>query len=229
MSSAKRPLWRYPLFQFPAIALGLFLFLGAIEYLLRLGCYPFWVLLFLLLAWAALMWVLVMPLDHVLQVFLNLPMSVAGRVSIINAIAWSVLIAVVLTSGLPKLRAQCFASLDWSRWHAAIWDEMFFDQNASVPIGSEASFSFTVTRNRDIQALSISASEPALDRYVRTQAKSLIGTPVLEFVPGTRRNEVLYEGSLTICDTTENPQCGEPASPTSYQDVETFVEFNPFK
>ena len=67
MSSAKRPLWRYPLFQFPAIALGLCLFLGAIEYLLRLGCYPFWILLFLLLAWAVLMWVLVMPLDHVLQ------------------------------------------------------------------------------------------------------------------------------------------------------------------
>ncbi len=49
-----------------------------------------WVLFWLGLAWIALMWVIVLPLDRwVLQGLFKFPMNLAGRISLFNALFWT--------------------------------------------------------------------------------------------------------------------------------------------
>lgn len=225
--SIRRPIWRYGLFQIPSVLLILSLIAAGVAYLLGLGCPQFWVSLFLGLAWIALVWMLVMPLDYFLKFALKLQMSFAGRIAIFHAIFWTVLTSVVLASTLPTLIGQCRAleliSLDWSRWHANIWNEMFLNSESSAPIGSKAEFQFIVKNNRRIEDIQISASDLTLESYVQSRIKSLEGKKILEFVPDTRRDEVRYESKVNICRSDE-PGCGEPADPDDYPDTEEYMQ-----
>jgi Ca-activated chloride channel homolog len=63
-----------------------------------------WILFWLGLAWIALMWLLVLPLDRWLfQLLLKLPMNIAGQVALGNALFWSILVPILIwqLSGLP--------------------------------------------------------------------------------------------------------------------------------
>lgn len=224
----RRPIWRYGLFQIPAILLAACLTAAGLAYLFRLGCPDFRVRLFFGLAWIALMWTLIMPIDYFLKFVLKLNMSLAGRIAILHAIFWTILTSIILTSTLPALNNLCIASeaysLDWSQWRANIWNEMFFNSiTDSVPIGSEADFSFVVSENEQIEEIQVSTPEPDLEAYVRSRIESLEGKKLLEFVPGTRRKEVLYEGSVSICKNN-SPNCGEPADSSNYPDTEEYNE-----
>lgn len=56
-----------------------------------------WVLFWLGLAWIALMWVIVMPLDRWLfQGLLNMPLNLAGRLALGNALFWTTLTPVIV-------------------------------------------------------------------------------------------------------------------------------------
>jgi len=222
--SIRRRIWQYGLFQIPALLLAVCLIAAGVAYLLRLGCPDFRASLFFGLAWIALMWTLIMPMDYFLKFVLKLNMSLAGRIAILHAIFWTVLISIILASTLPALNNLCTASepfsLDWSQWRANIWNEMFFSSaTGSVPIGSKADFSFVVSENEQIEEIQISTPEPDLEAYVRSRIESLEGKKLLEFVPGTRREVVLYESSVTICKN-DSRNCGEPADPSDYPDTE---------
>ena len=193
---------------------------------MNLGCQEFWPLLFLSLAVIAFTWMIVMPIDHCLRIYTKLTMSLAGRIAILNAFFWTTLISVWLVSTLPALKVQCAisqqVSLDWSQWRANIWNEMFLDQDSTAPLDSKADFSFVVTRDREIKETQISTSEPELESYVQSRIESLEGKTVLNFVPGTRRDEVIYESSVQICTVESKPGCGDPADPDFYPDMEEY-------
>lgn len=224
--STRRPIWQYGLFQIPALLSAAFLLGAGSTYILGLGCQKFWPLLFLGLAAITFMWMIVMPLDHYLRLRIKLTMSLAGRIAILHAFFWMALISIWLISTLPALMSQCAiseqVSLDWSQWRANIWNEMFLDQDSTAPLDSEADFSFVVTRDRKIKETQISTSEPKLESYVQSRIESLEGKPMLNFVPGTRRDEVTYESSVQICTTESKPECGDPADPDSYPDTEEY-------
>lgn len=58
--------------------------------------------LFLGLAWVSLMWMLVLPLDRFLQKQMNMRFDFSGRIALLNALGWTVAIALFL--GLPVLQ-----------------------------------------------------------------------------------------------------------------------------
>ncbi len=63
-----------------------------------------WILFWLGLAWMALMWLLILPLDRwILQSFLKLPMNTAGQISLGNALFWTVLTPIIIWQvwGIP--------------------------------------------------------------------------------------------------------------------------------
>lgn len=219
----KRPFWRHGLFQIPAIFLAAFVLATGTAYLLNLGCGNFWVALFLGLSWMALAWVLIIPLDIILRSVFKFPMSIAGRLAILSAVFWTVVTSIILASTLPAMWNQCTA-LDWARWRANIWNEMFYyDQNtSSAPVGSMAEFNFIVNDKREILDINIIKSDSnALEGYVRERIESLRGSDALEFIPDTRRREVLYESSITICEAGSQG-CGKPADVKDYPDREIF-------
>lgn len=226
--ATRRPIWRYGLFQIPALLLVLCLSAAGATYLLYGGCQRIWALLFLGLSWVAFTWMITMPIDYLLRFGMKLQMSLAGRIAIANALFWTVLTTVVLASTLPSSLNQCAASelvsLDWAQWRADIWNEMFYedDGDSSAPIGSEADFRFVVTKNRRIQNVEISTPEAALENYIQSRIDSIEGSDVLRFVPGTRRSQVEYESNVRICDGDTRPGCGEPADPESYADIEEY-------
>lgn len=224
--STRRPIWRYGLFQIPALLSVACLLAAGITHILGLGCQDLWPLLFIGLSIIAFMWMIVMPIDHYLRLHIKLTMSLAGRIAILNAFFWTALLSIWLVSTLPPLMNQCAISeqvnLDWSQWRANIWNEMFLDQDSTAPLDSEADFSFVVTRDRRIRETQILTSEPELESYVQSRIESLEGKPVLSFVPGTRRDEVTYESSVQICTTESKPGCGDPADPDSYPDTEEY-------
>ncbi|NJP08765.1 MAG: hypothetical protein HC866_04185 [Leptolyngbyaceae cyanobacterium RU_5_1] len=102
-----RSLWRYSLFQIPALLSVVCLVAVGVVAILGLGCPNFLVWLFLGLAWIALMWTLVLPLDASLRTKLNLKMGLAGRLAISHAVLWSLLTLAVLLLVLPPLEAVC--------------------------------------------------------------------------------------------------------------------------
>ena len=217
----KRPFWRYGLFQIPAIFLTLFVLATGISYFLnsRLGCANGWLVLFSGLSWIALAWVLVMPLDLFLRSVLKLSMSLAGRLSLLNAIFWAVLTSVILASTLPATWNQCTA-LNWAQWHANIWNEMFLEAPTSAPIGSRVEFRFVVSDQGDISSVTITQSDSnELENYVRERIEAIEGSEVLDFIPNTRRKEMLHESSITICEGGRRG-CGDPADPRDYSDLE---------
>jgi len=219
----KRPFWQYGLFQIPAIFLAAFVLATGIAYLLNLGCGNFWVALFFGLSWIALAWALIIPLDILLRSVFKFPMSFAGRLSILHAVFWTVAISTILAATLPSMWNQCMA-LDWAQWRANIWNEMFYyDQNtSSAPVGSRAEFSFIVSDDGEISDINITTSTSnELESYVRARIESLQGSDALEFIPDTRRSEVLYESSITICEAGSRG-CGEPADVRDYPDREVF-------
>lgn len=115
-------------------------------------------------------------------------------------------------------------ALDWAQWRANIWNEMFYyDQNtSSAPVGSRAEFSFIVSDDGEISDINITTSTSnELESYVRARIESLQGSDALEFIPDTRRSEVLYESSITICEAGSRG-CGEPADVRDYPDREIF-------
>lgn len=114
MASASK-IWRYSLFQIPAVLLVCSLLGLAIASALQTDCFSAWRYLFIGLAWASFMWMLVLPIDYLLQKFLRVNMSLAGRLSILNAIFWSALVAVVLANNLPKLISSCQITLNQIR------------------------------------------------------------------------------------------------------------------
>lgn len=62
-----------------------------------------WIIFWLGLAWMALMWLLVLPLDRwMFQSWLKLPMNTAGQIALGNALFWTVLTPILLWNiGLP--------------------------------------------------------------------------------------------------------------------------------
>jgi len=62
-----------------------------------------WILFWLGLAWMALMWLLILPLDRwVFQSFLKLPMNIAGQIALGNALFWTVVTPIMIwLFGIP--------------------------------------------------------------------------------------------------------------------------------
>lgn len=248
----KRPIWQYGIFQIPASLVGVCLLAAGIVAVLELGCPSFWSRLFLGLAWIALMWMLVLPLDLFLRVRLKLGMDTAGRLSIFHAVLWSLLtLAVLILSILPLSLKSCagllsrptlptknptvppqptpipsvdqeLVSLDWARWRANIWDQMFLGETLPGAIGSEAKFSFVVYRDGHIEDIKVEANDPELEGFVRSRIESLEGTEALVFIESTRRDQVRYESSVIAC-RPGSLGCDEPADPNQYPDQESFT------
>ena len=112
--------------------------------------------------------------------------------------------------------------MHWARWRANIWDQMFLGQTIPGSIGSEAKFSFVVYRDGRIEDITVEASDTELEGFVRSRIESMGGTEALFFIESTRRDQVLYESSVTVC-RLGSPGCGEPADPNKYPDKESFT------
>lgn len=227
MVSLERNFWKYGLFQIPAIFLGIVLLIAIIVSILTLPCTQFWQQLTWALVGISLAWTLVLPLDRLLKAKTQLPMNLTGRIALGNALFWSALIVVLMASILPPLWQLCsviapvdaseLVSLDWSRWRADVWNEMFHEQPNPAPTGSEAEFSFTVSSDRKIENIEVDASNPEMESLVTERINTLNDNTVLTFVPGTKRDQVRYESSVLICDEAD---CGQPADPADYPDTE---------
>jgi Ca-activated chloride channel homolog len=68
-----------------------------------------WIIFWLGMAWVALMWLVVLPLDRwILQAQVKLPMNLSGQIALGHALFWSVLTPILIwcLSGLP-LASSC--------------------------------------------------------------------------------------------------------------------------
>ncbi len=79
----------------------------------------FWAVLALGLFIIALAWTLVMQLDLLFRSVMNWPMSLAGQISILQAIFVSALMTVILIADLPTLRRLC--DLPESMWYLRLF------------------------------------------------------------------------------------------------------------
>lgn len=234
MASIDKGFWRYGFFQIPAIILGLCLLVAAIVSNLAIPCTLFWRLLVWALVAISLAWALVLPLDRLLKFQTQLPMNLRGRIALGNALFWTALILSLMVSRLPPIWSLCsvnlpnndnseLVSLDWARWRANVWDEMFYDvpQPSSIPIGTEAEFSFTVTRDKAVNNIKVQSNELTYQDFVNERILALNGSEVLTFIPSTQRTEVDYESSVVVCND-DSDGCGSRADPIDYQDVEDY-------
>ena len=112
-------------------------------------------------------------------------------------------------------------NLDWSKWRANVWDEMFFEQSIPAPIDSHAEFKFTVYRDKTIEDVEVRTENSVLEEFVNSRIQSLIATDTLTFPQSSKRDDVLYESEVTVC-SQGTPSCGEPADPSQYPDVEVY-------
>ncbi|NJR65656.1 MAG: VWA domain-containing protein [Leptolyngbyaceae cyanobacterium CRU_2_3] len=65
-----------------------------------------WIFFWLGLAWVALMWLLILPLDRwILQYWLKLPMNTSGQITLGNALFWTVLTPIIVWQvfGIPLI------------------------------------------------------------------------------------------------------------------------------
>lgn len=232
--------WRYGLFQVPALLFLICLGLAGIAAIFGLGCPSFWVRLFLGLSWIAFTWMLVLPLDTLLRAKLHLGMGLTGRFAFLQAVFWSVTTFVILAAALPPLMQSCMASanptpvpastpveeesvsLDWARWHANIWNQMFLNQQSLGSMGSTAQFSFLIHRDGRIKDIHVQTNpdDPIFRQYIITRIESLRGTDALVFLNSSRRDSVLYKGEATVCDLAQSSKCGQPQDPSNYNDKE---------
>lgn len=264
----KRSIWRYGLFQIPAILLAICLVAAGVAAILNLGCPIFWIWLFLGLAWASFMWMLVLPIDYLLRFSLKLDMSLAGRIAIFHAIFWSSLVTFLLIAHLPSTIATCQLSsptfenpltkseivlepepepeiaqeseiaqepitvseletinLDWRPWRARVWNSMFYgEQYPSEWIGLEVNFSFVVDKDGNIFNINVESPELSLEEYTYRQINQITNADDLNFPSSSERSEILYEGSLTICNIGFDEGCGDPIRPEDYpEEIESVI------
>lgn len=114
-SMTKRRIWHYGLFQIPAILLLFCIIFIATVNILKPTCLVFWMTLAMGLFIIALSWTLVMPLDLFFRAVMKWSMSLAGRISLSQALFVSTLISVILITDLPILKRIC--SIPESMWH----------------------------------------------------------------------------------------------------------------
>lgn len=128
----------------------------------------------------------------------------------------------LIPSATPTPVEQELVSLDWARWRANIWNQMFLNQPGLGPIGSTAEFSFVVYRDGHIEDIRIKTDQDDLTfkENVISRIQSLEGTQALVFLKSTRRDTVPYEGTIEVCTPGSRPNCGQPADPSDYDDEE---------
>ena len=115
-------------------------------------------------------------------------------------------------------------SLDWSRWRANIWNQMFLNQPPLGSIGSKAEFSFVIYRDGHIEDIQVKTEDdPSFKKNVISRIMSLEGTDALVFLESTRRDTVPYESEVTVCTPGSSPGCNEPADPSDFDDKEKYT------
>lgn len=235
MKTAPKSVWRYGLFQIPAILFGILLVVTILTFALPIPCSWFWRLLSLGLLGISLAWTLTLPFDRLLQGQTQLTMDLSGRLALGNALFWTTLLISLMFSKLPTIRSACLVlpilsvpqqeviSLDWSSWHADIWNELFYQQDIQGRTGSKATFSFVVSEDKSLSEINVRTNDQELETFVAARIKTIEDQPILKFAPLSHRTHVLYEGNVVVC-TEDSEGCGDPATSNDYKDTEEFTQ-----
>jgi hypothetical protein len=131
-----------------------------------------------------------------------------------------------ISSTTPTPVQKELVSLDWARWRASIWNQMFLNHQNLGSIGSSAEFNFVIYRDGHIEDIQVKTDDPLFKDNLISRIKSLEGTKALVFLKSSRRDTVRYESSVRLCDEGKDnsPNCGKPADPNNYEDKETVTK-----
>lgn len=113
-------------------------------------------------------------------------------------------------------RQRTHISVDWSRWRANLWNQMFYNQRMPAPIGSSATFSFVVYTNRQIDSINVESENPEMEQFVRNRIANLRNTRALAFPKSTRRQKIQYRSQVLIS------KVGRRADPRNFPDQENY-------
>lgn len=131
---------------------------------------------------------------------------------------------ILIPSATPTPIEQELVSLDWRRWRANIWNQMFLDQPLLGPIGSTAEYSFVVYRDGHIEDIRVKTNpdDQLLEETVISRIESLEGTDALVFIKSSRHDRYKVSETVTVCTPSSIPGCGQPADPNNYDDEEKY-------